>query len=790
MCSKASFRADQIHFGMRFADLMCLDPKSGRPSLDFSLFDTLIEPAGLMQLEPVGPPPVGVQRLVWENDRELPGRETPGVFLAYGCTRASYGGSHALDGNFAKMPLVPTCYFSQSIALMLAEAGVEFRALAADLLDKPDWLAEVDPKSQASPVLRLAVEGEPGSVSVAELSDEIPEPAGPPAPGVPRLASGSARLSYGEAEIDAGAPPGPLTPMCPYCKRLGLLLGEAEVEFELVQIDLTDGRKPKWFTDAYAPGEVPAVQGLPGFGAPGTWQGGFEDCVQAFARVYPRVGAVLDRPCPVTPEAMLQLAEGVIYTGAALLAVGTRLPPGRGALQFMATSGFYDAPEAAGRVVEDSDSDEPARLHRARVACKERAMGQLHEICKRLEDGEARGGFLGGERPAFADTWLGPALQFVKAMLETGFLEVGQAAHGPEALDRLGLGVVNRYLDRWTRRPGWALAYKATHAFNAAGLRSMISRIRVPDVMTAEVLDPIFARARAMDPRYRALTAPPAGAGPRQWIAGSEAIVAACCRTLPAFKALMDKEPLTDVDVGKINVGMGFVGLSLAPSKYGSGTRTFILGLLGIDVKEPRDVVGECRDKVLEMLTQLEAALGDNAFFCGDSPGGVDCKVGPPLEFGSALLRLGVCELGADFEDLAPRLHRYLERWAQRSSWKTHLWGSPEARAYAGVAAIRLSAQKAIALAPDLEPVYSRCLLERLAAEEAAGNEHVATPRARAVRRAGGLSRLSRGDSMARYARSSAGSDGRSSGLSSAAISARSMNAALQSSQADVELCI
>ena len=83
---------------MRFADLMCLDPKSGRPSLDFSLFDTLIEPAGLMQLEPVGPPPVGVQRLVWENDRELPGRETPGVFLAYGCSRASYGGSHALDG--------------------------------------------------------------------------------------------------------------------------------------------------------------------------------------------------------------------------------------------------------------------------------------------------------------------------------------------------------------------------------------------------------------------------------------------------------------------------------------------------------------------------------------------------------------------------------------------------------------------------------------------------------------------------------------------------------------------
>ena len=187
-------------------------------------------------------------------------------------------------------------------------------------------------------------------------------------------------------------------------------------------------------------------------------------------------------------------------------------------------------------------------------------------------------------------------------------------------------------------------------------------------------------------------------------------------------------------------------------------------------------MVGECRDKVLEMLTKLEAALGDNAFFCGDSPGGVDCKVGPPLEFGSALLRLGVCELGADFEDLAPRLHRYLERWAQRSSWKTHLWGSPEARAYAGVAAIRLSAQKALALAPDLEPVYRRCLLERLAEEEAAGNEH--------VRRASGLSRSSRGDSMARYARSSAGSDGRSSGLSSAAISARSV------SQADVELCI
>ena len=55
-----------------------------------------------------------------------------------------------------------------------------------------------------------------------------PEPKGLPASGLPRIASGSARVSYGEELFDAGAPPGPLAPFCPYCKRLGLLLGRPE----------------------------------------------------------------------------------------------------------------------------------------------------------------------------------------------------------------------------------------------------------------------------------------------------------------------------------------------------------------------------------------------------------------------------------------------------------------------------------------------------------------------------------------------------------------------------------
>ena len=338
------------------------------------------------------------------------------------------------------------------------------------------------------------------TASIAELFEEIPEPSGPPTPGLPRVAAGSARLSYGEDFLDAGAPPGPLTPFCPYCKRLGLLLGEAGVKYELVQIDLSVGKKPEWYTRAYAPGEVPAVQGLPGFGEPGTWQGGFDECVKAFTREYPSVQAVLDRPSPlIAADAVFKYGERVCFTGVAMLMLETK--EGQPMLQGMASMGFSDAEEAKQRVLEAAEA---GRYEEAREACKAHVLHQLHEIRKVLERAEAGGGFLGGEAPCYADISVGPIFAFTKAMVDTGFIDVGQVC-GLDSLDTLGLGAIDRFLERWTRRPAWAETFLSTNTFNAVGLRSMMTKVLVKDTMTPEVMNPIFARARAMDARYGAM---------------------------------------------------------------------------------------------------------------------------------------------------------------------------------------------------------------------------------------------------------------------------------------------
>ena len=170
-------------------------------------------------------------------------------------------------------------------------------------------------------------------------------------------------------------------------------------------------------------------------------------------------------------------------------------------LQGMASMGFSDAEEAKQRVLEAAEA---GRYEEAREACKAHVLHQLHEIRKVLERAEAGGGFLGGEAPCYADISVGPIFAFTKAMVDTGFIDVGQVC-GLDSLDTLGLGAIDRFLERWTRRAAWAETFLSTNTFNAVGLRSMMTKVLVKDTMTPEVMNPIFARARAMDARYGAM---------------------------------------------------------------------------------------------------------------------------------------------------------------------------------------------------------------------------------------------------------------------------------------------
>ena len=161
--------------------------------------------------------------------------------------------------------------------------------------------------------------------------DGDPEPVGEPTVGVPRLSIGCARASYGE-EVDGGAPRSGLLPYCPYCIRLSLLLEEAGHPHEAVRIDLNG--KQAWYVAAYAPAEVPAMQGLPYGPDATTWFGGTPEIKRALAANHAGVAEVLGREGVLSEDDAMVFAECLIYGSFALNVAGTKA--GAGFLKFCA----------------------------------------------------------------------------------------------------------------------------------------------------------------------------------------------------------------------------------------------------------------------------------------------------------------------------------------------------------------------------------------------------------------------------------------------------------------------
>ena len=277
------------------------------------------------------------------------------------------------------------------------------------------------------------------------------------------------------------------------------------MEYELMQIDLTPGKKPAWFERAYEPATVPAVQVLEGFGAGGeAWAGGYEEAAEHWAKVDPRVARVLARPSPMTSEAAMAAGEGMIFGGVALLMLGTRTEMGRGMLQFVLSKLYGDEGAAqAQEVLEGCGSEDAAAQAAARASCTAKCRERVEEMKEVMEQAAACGGFLGGAEPALADMWAGLMSQMAKTCLGTGLFDVGQPM-GPAVLPHLGLEALDQFLLKWTRRPSWHGTFLSDYTFNAAGLRSMMAQMApaAPDVLTAAALNPIFARTREMDRKY------------------------------------------------------------------------------------------------------------------------------------------------------------------------------------------------------------------------------------------------------------------------------------------------
>ena len=340
-----------------------------------------------------------------------------------------------------------------------------------------------------------------------------PEPT-PPAPDRPYISCGSARASYGDeggSVLDAGSPRSALSQYCPYSTRLCLLLAEGGVDFVLIKIDLTDVQD--WYKAAFLPGDAPAMYGTPGGVEGEGWVGGSKECRERAVAMHAGVARANEARSPVEEAYVASLGEALIFGGLAPRIAGSTAPKGSKVFAFMLKKTL--GVEVATALLERTDVKEA--MEEARSACRARLLAAIAEVSSLLVDCEARGGFLGGDRPDPSDINLGGSVYTLKSLLESGLADVPDAAVG---LAAFGAESLDRYLDRWTARPSWIKVFESSETFNAAIVRSFANKLctAAPDVCAPESVRAACVRARHIDARYRALlkAAKAFGGGPKQ----------------------------------------------------------------------------------------------------------------------------------------------------------------------------------------------------------------------------------------------------------------------------------
>ena len=419
------------------------------------------------------------------------------VFKGDVCATASYGeGSVVFGGKFEDVISVDERSGAPKIAWERFNAARECdRAGRVDGTDVVDVDVDVDVDDVEEG--EYAMEGDAAPTTT-------------PTPGCPRLTCGCARASYGErGGLDNGAPRSPLVPYCPYSSRIGLLLAEGGVDWELVRIDYVKGARG-WYKRAYAPADAPAMQGTPGGDRDDldAWVGGSAVCK---ANAILADGDVARRAVvksKTSEDAVAKMAEPLIFGGLAPRMLGTREPRGRKILAFMLKKTLGEEEVKTMALTDDDGAKPDVNADDVREACRTAVRKAISRCVTVLVACEARGdgGFLApGSDPDPCDFILAGAVHTAKSLLESGLADVSPG--GPYGFSAYSNGkVIERYLRRWCVRPSWTKTYGLNESTVCAAIvRSFAAKISgaAGDVCPPEKLRGACNRARRLDARYR-----------------------------------------------------------------------------------------------------------------------------------------------------------------------------------------------------------------------------------------------------------------------------------------------
>jgi len=199
------------------------------------------------------------------------------------------------------------------------------------------------------------------------------------------------RASYGESGgvLDKGAPRSPLVPHCPYCIRLELLLVEGGAKFETVKIDV--GERQQWYVTAFPPTDQ-----TPGVYWPdaSSLTGETADIRKRFVTEDAGVAKAYEARSPVSEDEIKEVSDMQLFSAVAPQIVGSE--KGKGMTKFMLSSAIGG--DAAEKLLS-REEDREAAIEEAKAASREAFKNTLAKIAGWLNEAEARGGFLGGEKP-------------------------------------------------------------------------------------------------------------------------------------------------------------------------------------------------------------------------------------------------------------------------------------------------------------------------------------------------------------------------------------------------------
>ena len=397
--------------------------------------------------------------------------------------------------RWTKRPSWKECYKTSSLynSATVTVYAYRFSKMAPDVANDPRFLplpAVCERARRADPYYRAAVGLDKpvtgGPIFEGHLFGQQPAPEGQIISGVPRKAVLSYRASYGTGDIlDGDAPLGPIMPYCPYCHRLGLMLSESGVPFEVYLIDQSD--KPPWFLESFPAGTTPSMQ-WPDVLGTDEWVGGFDNLVKIYGEKIPKFASVANDHGQYKVDHVGALGTTVAMATYAAIFAKSELDSAKnmmGALMGMGSIAKIEGETGA--------------------QTRERLILLIRDSFKELESliSKLNGPFVGGKSPNMADAYLATMLFWAHNALECGLMPLPQA---PCSLKDMGAPSLRPYLDRWVQRPSWKECYKSDSIYSAPSMMQACATVTkmAPDACRqGKDFVKVLARIRGLDSAYR-----------------------------------------------------------------------------------------------------------------------------------------------------------------------------------------------------------------------------------------------------------------------------------------------